>query len=349
MLKYAHHPPGFRRDGSASVTSRAAVRAWRIASGSGQGIGRNAGQCAPVVPCLAGPRPNRAQGGRPRGPQAAVECRAVGRGRAGHPRGTGGARLPDGSVDAAARGRGNRAAHWRPAPPWPRLARAAPPRMVPAAAGAAGPRTRRTGDHDLEDAPMGAAKKNASRRHAWLVFEDESGLSQQPVVRRTWAPRGETPVLKPVGRNWKRLSIAGALAFRWDGRRTRFFFQTRPGTFTDRPLIAFLRALKRHLRGRPVMLIWDGLHAHRSAAMRQYVQRQRGWLTVERLPGYAPELNPVELVWGNIKHRELANLCVSDLDALRSPLRRGCARVRRNADLAQQFLRHTGLRFEHGR
>lgn len=191
---------------------------------------------------------------------------------------------------------------------------------------------------------MGAAKKNAGRRHAWLVFEDESGLSQQPVVRRTWAPRGETPVLKPVGRNWKRLSIAGALAYRWDGGRTRFFFQTRPGTFTDQPLIAFLRTLKRHFRGQPVILIWDGLHAHRSGAMRQYLGRQRAWLTVERLPAYAPELNPVELVWGHIKQRELANVCVADLDELRPPLRRGCARVRRRPDLAQHFLCHTGLR-----
>jgi hypothetical protein len=89
-------------------------------------------------------------------------------------------------------------------------------------------------------------KKNARRHHAWLVFEDESGVSQQPVVRRTWAPRGETPVLIHTGGHWKRLSIAGALAFRWDGRRTRFFFQTRAGTYTDVALIAFLRALKRH-------------------------------------------------------------------------------------------------------
>lgn len=195
---------------------------------------------------------------------------------------------------------------------------------------------------------MGAAKKNADRRRAWLVVEDESGLSQQPVVRRTWAPRGHTPLLKPVGRNWKRLSIAGALAFRWDGRRARFYFQTRPGTFTEPPLIAFLRSLKRHFRRQPVILIWDGLHAHRSAAMRQYLARQRSGLTVERLPGYAPELNPVELVWGNIKHRELANVGVPDVDALRAPLRRGCARVHRQPGLAYAFLRHAGLGFNHG-
>jgi hypothetical protein len=150
----------------------------------------------------------------------------------------------------------------------------------------------------VEDAPVGTGKKNARRQRAWIVFEDESGVSQQPVVRRTWAPRGETPILIHTGGNWKRLSIAGALAFRWDGRRTRFFFQTRAGSYSDVALIAFLRDLKRHFpRGR-VLLIWDGLSGHTSRLMAAYLARQRAWLTVERLPGYAPDLNPIEQLWG---------------------------------------------------
>jgi transposase len=178
-----------------------------------------------------------------------------------------------------------------------------------------------------------------------LVFEDESGLSQQPVVCRTWAPRGETPLLTHVGSNWRRLSVAGALAFRWDGRRTRFLFHTQPGSYTDRELIAFLRNLKHHFRRHAVILIWDGLPAHKSRAMRAYLARQRAWLTVERLPGYAPELNPVELVWGYVKRRELANVCADTLDDLRAPLRRSCARLRHHPELAFSFLRHTGLVF----
>lgn len=80
-----------------------------------------------------------------------------------------------------------------------------------------------------------------------------------------------------------------------------------------------------------------------------YLARQRRWLTVEQLPGYAPELNPVELVWGNIKQRELANVCVADVEALRTPLRRGGARVGRQPRLAYHFLRHAGLGFSHAR
>jgi transposase len=186
-------------------------------------------------------------------------------------------------------------------------------------------------------------KKTARRQRAWLVFEDESGLSQQPVVRRTWAPRGQTPVLTHVANSWKRLSVAAALAFRWDGRRTRLYFQTRPGTYTTATLLPFLHALRRHFRGQRIILLWDGLGAHTSRRMRAYVAGQRAWLTVERLPAYAPELNPVEPLWGNVKTRELANHCAPDLDALGRPLRAGLGRVRRHPTLTLSFLRHAGL------
>src|SRR5439155_814996 len=79
---------------------------------------------------------------------------------------------------------------------------------------------------------LGRGKKNARRRRAWIVFQDESGVSQRPPVRRTWAPRGETPVLIHAF-NWAKLSLAVGLAFRWDFRRSGLFFQTRPGSYND--------------------------------------------------------------------------------------------------------------------
>jgi transposase len=197
----------------------------------------------------------------------------------------------------------------------------------------------------VEDHALAAAKKNAARHRAWLVFEDESGVSQHPVVRRTWAPRGATPMQVHTGSNWKRLSVAGALAYRWDGRRSRFFFHTCPGTYTDRALVPFIRALKRHFRGGRVVVIWDGLGGHTSRYMTAYLRRQRAWLTVERLPAYAPELNPLEQVWGNVKTVELANICAPDLASLRRPLRCGFARIRQRPTLARAFLRHAGLSF----
>ena len=150
-------------------------------------------------------------------------------------------------------------------------------------------------------------------------------------------------MLTHTAANWKRLSVAAGLAFRWDGRRTRVYFQTRPGSYTDRALIAFLRALKRHFRRQRVILIWDGLGAHKSRAMRTYVEGQRSWLTVEPLPAYAPELNPVEQIWGSVKGHELANVCPTEITALRAPLRAGFHRIRRQPQLARAFLHHAGL------
>jgi transposase len=195
------------------------------------------------------------------------------------------------------------------------------------------------GDHEL-----GQGKKNARRRRAWIVFADESGISQQPVVRRTWAPRGQTPILTHAF-NWKRASVAVALGYRWDGKQTRLWFQTRPGTYDTASLITFLRQLGRHRRWRPTILIWDGLPAHKSRAMLEFIDSQRSWLTVERLPGYSPDLNPVEAVFGNVKSSELANRCSAHLGEATTALRSGLARIRRSPTLANGFLRHSGYSF----
>ena len=191
---------------------------------------------------------------------------------------------------------------------------------------------------------MAGSKKNAGRRKAWIVFQDESGVSQRPSVGRTWAPKGATPVLIHAF-NWKKLSICAALGYRWDGCRSRLFFQTRNGNYDSMSLIAFLEDLKRELRGPKATLVWDGLPAHKSRAMTDYLLRQRTWLTVERLPGYSPHLNPVETLWGNIKGQELANRCAENLGELDTEIHAGMDRVRRSNHLAFSFLEHAGLSF----
>lgn len=196
----------------------------------------------------------------------------------------------------------------------------------------------------MEDHPLAGGKNIARRRRAWIVFEDESGVSQRPPVRRTWAPRGETPALIHAF-NWKKLSVAIAVAFRGDFQRSGLCFETQPGSYNDLTLIEFLTDLKREFRGRRVILLWDGLPSHKSRSMQAYLHAQRSWLTVERLPGSAPELNPAELVGGNVKGAELATLCADDLGEVERELRAGIQRVGRSATLAFAFLRPTGLSF----
>jgi len=174
-----------------------------------------------------------------------------------------------------------------------------------------------------------------------IVFEDESGISMSPAVRRTWAPRGKTPILR-THFNWKRLSMAAALVYS-PGGVARVLFASRPGSFDTESLIEFLTELHGELDDEKVTLIWDGLTSHRSRAMRDYLASQRHWLVTERLPAYAPDLNPVELLWGNVKAGELAGLCVDTIGELESAALEAIARVQSESQLALSFLRHTGL------
>jgi transposase len=111
---------------------------------------------------------------------------------------------------------------------------------------------------------------------------------------------------------------------------------------TDR-LIEVLKELRRFLGGEKATLLWDGLPAHRSTAMRNWIRTQRSWLVVERLPASAPELNPVEGLWSSLKAVELANLAVLTLAEVIEQAHQGIERVRRAPQLAYSFLRRTGL------
>lgn len=162
-------------------------------------------------------------------------------------------------------------------------------------------------------------------------------------MRRTWAPKGETPVLVHAF-SWKKLSMCVALGYRWDGERCQLWFQTKPGSYNDESLIDFLRDLKRDLRGEKAILIWDGLPSHKSRRMKQYLEGERSWLEVEMLPAYSPDLNPVEDLWGNVKGQELANRCVEGLGEAEAAVNDGMDRVCRRG-LPFSFLDHAGLFF----
>ena len=137
------------------------------------------------------------------------------------------------------------------------------------------------------------AQDQAQRRRACLVLFDESALSLTPNVRRSWAPKGKPPVLvHPF--NWKKASMAAALCYGVRGGGAQLCFHVTAGNYDTERLLEVLGELRRFLGGEKATLLWDGLPAHRSLAMRAWLHRQRHWLVVEPLPGYAPDLNPVE-------------------------------------------------------
>jgi transposase len=147
-------------------------------------------------------------------------------------------------------------------------------------------------------------KKGAQDLGAHLAFLDESGFLLIPAVRRTWAPRGQTP----VHRHWvkrEKVSIISALTVSPQRQHLGLYFRCLPEANFDNVEVAdFLRHLLRHLRGF-VIVIWDNGRPHRGDAIRALLRRCRR-IHLEALPPYAPELNPDEGVW-NQTRTTLAN------------------------------------------
>ena len=187
----------------------------------------------------------------------------------------------------------------------------------------------------METAALAGSKKNAAKQGRTIVFIDESGLSQRPHRCRTWAPRGQTPVLQ-FHFNWKKLSAVAGVTW-WN-----FYFRLFPGAIRAPQVIEFLRHLQRHLPGK-LLVVWDGLQTHRSRLVREYVARQRGRLVLEFLPAYAPELNPVEYLWGYWKQHELPNFCPTDYAQLSGHARRALRRIQRRPTLVTAFWKQAEL------
>jgi hypothetical protein len=126
-------------------------------------------------------------------------------------------------------------------------------------------------------------------------------------------------------------------------RRREPCLHLQAGSYNTDSLIEVLGELRRFLGGAKVTLLLDGLPAHRSRAMRAWLNRQRHWLVVEPLPADAPDLNPVEGLWSSLKAVELANLTGPTLAEIIGQAQRGIERVRGTPHLAYSFLRRTGL------
>ena len=152
---------------------------------------------------------------------------------------------------------------------------------------------------------------------------------------KTWAPKGQTPVLQ-YSFNWKQLSLIAGVTF-W-----RFYFRFFAGSIKAPQLVMFLQALTQQIRGK-LLIVWDGLPAHRSRYVRNYVESLGGRLVLERLPAYAPELNPVEYLFGYAKQRELANLCLHTIDEVKRYARRRLKAMQQRPRLVAAFWQQAEL------
>jgi len=187
---------------------------------------------------------------------------------------------------------------------------------------------------------------NARTRRAWLCFIDESGVKLTPPVRRTWAPKGCTPVLGHRYRRGKQISMCGMVAYRPGGDEGEpaawMGFDLLEGAYDTRQFIRVLDGLGSQLGHQPTTVIWDNLGAHHARALTEWAATQP-WLELTYLPAYAPELDPVEGLWANLKGCELANRCCADRTELIATAQVGSIRVRRDPELLRRFLAGTGL------
>lgn len=184
----------------------------------------------------------------------------------------------------------------------------------------------------------------ARRPGVWVVFEDEAAAMLCPPIRGTWAPRGAVPILRYSGARGRKTSIAAFVCYR-RGRLPRLFYALIPdGSFTENEFGPLLTELRAALGGGRLILVWDRLSGHvRSLKTRAFIAENASWLSVEPLPGYAPELDPVEQAWAWIKNGPLANYCAATLAELTDTAGQALEALRRRPDLFTAFLRHAGL------
>lgn len=200
----------------------------------------------------------------------------------------------------------------------------------------------------MEDHDLGEASRLAAATGAYLCFEDEAGQNLRPPKARTWAPRGHTPVVRVPGRGSGKVSVAGLACYR-PGARSRLFYKVRTHrgrkgerrSMSEADYAHLVTAAHNQLHA-PMILVWDNLNTHLSAAMRAFIEAHPDWLTETRLPAYAPDLNAVEGAWANMKNG-LGNLAAADVDQLTATVKNRLKSIQYRPALIDGFLAQTGL------
>ena len=178
-----------------------------------------------------------------------------------------------------------------------------------------------------------AIAKQAKAQGADIYFWDESGFRADAVHGKTWALRGETPVVHRPG---QRQSISAASAVNAKGA---FWFATYQGALNGELFVELLRRLM-YRRKKPLHLVVDGLPAHKKAVVKQYVQSLAGKLQLHFLPGYAPDLNPDELVWSHAKRTGVARNPLKAGERLDQRVTEQLQEIKQNPALVRAFFKH---------
>ncbi len=179
--------------------------------------------------------------------------------------------------------------------------------------------------------------RRAKRERRVLVFEDESGFYLLPGLVRTYAPKGQTPVIREK-QTRDHLSVMGGMT-----PAGKVYTLARQESLNGMHSIEFLTHLLR-VAGKRLLVVWDGSPIHRRVAVTEFVVSTRGKIWVEALPGYAPDLNPWdEGGWHHLKNVQLANVVCRDLEELHEQFHLAIGRLRQKPNLVRSFFAQAGL------
>jgi transposase len=190
----------------------------------------------------------------------------------------------------------------------------------------------------LERKEVAFPQKGALKEGRTIVFADQSGFYLLPMVVRTYAPVGQTPILK------ENLTRESSLSYECHHpRRQALHDGAGACLLKGDDVVRFLKHLLRQIEGK-LLLIWDGSPIHRGGAVKDFLSSGASRrLKLEQLPGYAPDLNPDEGVWKHLKYVELKNLCCESLAELKVELRKAKERLRHKREVILGCIRQPGF------
>lgn len=183
---------------------------------------------------------------------------------------------------------------------------------------------------------LASAKKGAEEEGRTVVWVDESGFYLLPALVRTYAPRGQTPILRvPLSRD----HVSAISGITMEGT---LLLMAQAHAYCSKDVVGFLKHLLQHIPGL-LLVIWDGAPIHRGKPVKEFLASGGAErIRLEPLPGYAPDLNPDEGIWNYLKRVELRNVRCSNMGELRQVLRLAVARLRHKRHVIQGCIRQAG-------
>lgn len=179
-------------------------------------------------------------------------------------------------------------------------------------------------------------RAQAISQGASIYFADEAGVRTDHHAGTTWAPVGDTPIVRGTG---KRLSVNMISTVNTQGKLHFSFVE---GRLDSAAFIDYLKKLLHDVPGK-IFLIVDGHSAHRSAATRKFVKSTKGRLKLFFLLPYSPQLNPDEWVWKNIKNDRVGRTIVRSVEELQDGIEKAVARLQHTPELIRAFFRDRDL------